>query len=50
MTLGVKNREELNGILEAEAKGPLGTEVRGRIDALRLNFQMPRLPLDGEPL
>jgi aryl-alcohol dehydrogenase-like predicted oxidoreductase len=48
--LGVKNRDELKGVVEAEAQGPLPAEVRGRIDALKLNFQMPRLPLDGEPL
>lgn len=48
--LGVKNREELNGIVAAEAKGPLDAEVRARIDALRLNFQVPRIPLDGEPI
>jgi len=48
--LGVKNREELKGIIEAEAKGPLGAEVRAKIDTLQLNFQMPRLPLDGEEI
>ncbi len=31
--LGVKNREELRGCLEAEAKGPLSAAVMARIDA-----------------
>jgi aryl-alcohol dehydrogenase-like predicted oxidoreductase len=48
--LGVKNRDELDGVVDAEAKGPLDTDIRERIDGLRLNFQMPRIPLDGEPL
>ena len=48
--LGVKNRDELQGVVEAEAKGSLDAEIRTRIDALRLNFQIPRIPLDGEPI
>jgi len=48
--LGVKNREELQGIVDAEAQGPLSADVRAKIDALRLNFQVPRLPLDGDAI
>ena len=48
LVLGVKNRTELSAVLDAEARGPLEEEVRARIDALRLNFQIPRMPIDGE--
>ena len=48
LVLGVKNRAELTAILDAEARGPLEEETRKRIDALRLNFQMPRIPIDGD--
>lgn len=48
LVLGVKNRAELSAILEAEARGPLEEETRRRIDALRLNFQVPRMPIDGD--
>jgi len=48
LVLGVKNRTELTAILDAEARGPLEEETRKRIDALRLNFQMPRMPIDGD--
>lgn len=48
LVLGVKNREELRAILDAEARGPLDEAVRRRIDALRLNFQIPRMPIDGD--
>lgn len=48
LVLGVKNRAELTAILEAEARGPLDEETRKQIDALRLNFQMPRIPIDGD--
>ena len=48
LVLGVKNREELSAILDAEARGPLDEETTRSIDALRLNFQMPRMPIDGE--
>ncbi|GAB4537681.1 MAG: aldo/keto reductase [Roseibium sp.] len=44
--LGVKNRAELNDLIEGAAKGPLDPEIIARIDALRLNFQIPRMPLD----
>ncbi|MCY3656176.1 MAG: aldo/keto reductase [Chloroflexi bacterium] len=33
VVLGVKNREELRECVEAEARGPLDTELMGRIDA-----------------
>ncbi|MGH7022163.1 MAG: aldo/keto reductase [Caulobacteraceae bacterium] len=36
VVLGVKNRAELRGCLEAEAQGPLPAEVTARIDALGL--------------
>ncbi len=44
--LGVKNRQELNDLVEGANKGPLDPEIIARIDALRLNFQIPRMPLD----
>jgi|GEM_PF-79450 len=44
--LGVKNRDELAQLVAAEAQGPLDTDLRDRIDALRLAFQKPRIPLE----
>ncbi len=44
--LGVKNRTELNEIVDAVNKGPIDPDVKGQIDALRLNFQIPRMPID----
>ncbi len=44
--LGVKNRAELTALVEGANRGPLEPEIIGRIDALRLNFQIPRMPLD----
>jgi len=48
LVLGVKNRTELRAVLDAEARGPLDEAIRKRIDALRLNFQIPRMPIDGD--
>jgi aryl-alcohol dehydrogenase-like predicted oxidoreductase len=47
VVLGVKNRRELLDIVAAEAKGPLGGDVIGRIEALGLRRQVPRIPLDA---
>lgn len=44
--LGVKNRAELDSLVAGAAKGPLAPDVISQIDALRLNFQIPRMPLD----
>lgn len=44
--LGVKNRAELKAILAGVAQGPLPSEVISQIEALRLNFQIPRMPID----
>ncbi|CDO59589.1 Aldo/keto reductase [Candidatus Phaeomarinobacter ectocarpi] len=44
--LGVKNRDELKQLVDAEARGPLEEDVRDRIDALRLALQKPRIPLE----
>lgn len=44
--LGVKNRQELNDIIKAEAKGPLDKEIIKKIDALGLARQRPRMPID----
>jgi len=44
--LGVKNRTELRDLLEGAALGPLEDEVIAKINGLRLNFQMPRMPID----
>ncbi len=46
VVLGVKNREELNAVVDAVNKGPLSEDIQKRIDALRLNFQRPRIPVD----
>jgi aryl-alcohol dehydrogenase-like predicted oxidoreductase len=48
LVLGVKNRTELAAVLDAEERGPLDDGIVKRIDALRLNFQMPRMPIDGD--
>ncbi|MEQ8282217.1 MAG: aldo/keto reductase [Parvibaculum sp.] len=50
LVLGVKNRNELASIVDAAARGPLEAGLVKRIDALRLNFQMPRMPIDGEDM
>ena len=34
VVLGIKNRQELRECVDAEAKGPLSTELTARIDAL----------------
>lgn len=44
--LGVKNRSELRDLLEGAALGSLEDEVIAKINGLRLNFQMPRMPID----
>ncbi|MEQ9519227.1 MAG: aldo/keto reductase [Parvibaculum sp.] len=44
--LGVKNRQELQSLIDGEAQGPLDLEQRKAIDGLRLNFNMPRMPID----
>lgn len=48
IVLGVKNRDELNAAIDAEARGPLSPEIIARIDALGLRRQIPRMPIDGE--
>lgn len=50
LVLGVKNRAELASVVDAAARGPLETDLVKRIDALRLNFQVPRMPIDGEDM
>lgn len=47
LVIGVKNRRELEDVLDAEAKGPLDAETVQRIDALGLRRQVPRIPLDA---
>ena len=46
VVLGVKNRAELEVGLEAERRGALSSDALGAIAKLRLNFQMPRMPID----
>lgn len=46
VVLGVKNREELRACAKAAEAGVLEPELRQKIDALRLNFQIPRMPID----
>ncbi|MBX3494686.1 MAG: aldo/keto reductase [Parvibaculum sp.] len=48
LVLGVKNRTELASIVAAAT--PLDAALVKRIDALRLNFQVPRMPIDGEDM
>jgi len=50
VVLGVKNREELAGVVGATNKGPLEQDILARINGLRLNFQMPRMPLEERDL
>lgn len=44
--LGVKNRSELNEVVDAVNEGPIDPDVKAKIDGLRLNFQIPRMPID----
>ena len=44
--LGVKNRNELKVLVDGVNEGALDEEIIKKIDALRLNFQMPRMPID----
>lgn len=46
LVLGVKNRRELQQIVDAADRGPLAPEIVQRIDALKLNAQIPRMPID----
>ncbi len=46
LVLGVKNRQELQEIVDAEALGALEAEVVAKIDALRLNFFRPKIPME----
>lgn len=46
VVLGVKNRAELEVGLEAERRGALSADALGAIAKLRLNFQIPRMPID----
>lgn len=46
VVLGVKNRVELEVALVAERRGALSSDALGAISKLRLNFQMPRMPID----
>ena len=46
LILGVKNRQELKEIVDAVETGPIDPTVKEKIDGLRLNFQIPRMPLD----
>ncbi|MDF1686581.1 MAG: aldo/keto reductase [Parvibaculaceae bacterium] len=46
VVLGVKNRAELSVGLEAERRGALSEDALSAIAKLRLNFQIPRMPID----
>lgn len=46
VVLGVKNRQELAQLVAGVEAGPLDPEIIARIDGLRLNFQIPRMPID----
>ena len=43
---GVKNRQEQKELVEGLAKGPLAPELISKIDALRLNFYRPKIPME----
>ncbi len=44
--LGVKNRKELRALVAGVNEGALEGETIKKIDALRLSFLMPRMPID----
>ena len=46
VVLGVKNRQELKDVVAAAEKGPLEATIIARINALRLNFYRPRIPME----
>ncbi|TNE57244.1 MAG: aldo/keto reductase [Alphaproteobacteria bacterium] len=46
VVLGVKNRQELQEIVEGVEKGPLDPEIVQAIDDLRLNFFPPKIPME----
>jgi aryl-alcohol dehydrogenase-like predicted oxidoreductase len=46
VVLGVKNRSELKDVVAAQAHGPLDPEIIKKIDALRLNFYRPMIPME----
>ena len=39
-------RDDVEGVLDAEAKGPLDPEIISKINALRLNFYRPMIPME----
>lgn len=43
---GVKNRQEQTELVEGLTKGPLDRETISKIDALRLNFYRPKIPME----
>lgn len=46
VVLGVKNRTELKETVDAAAKGPLDAKIISKINALRLNFYRPKIPME----
>jgi len=46
VVLGVKNRSELNEIIDGAGQGALDPEIIARIDALKLNFFRPKIPME----
>lgn len=46
VVLGVKNRSELRDVVEAVNKGPLDAVIISKINALRLNFYRPKIPME----
>ncbi len=46
IVLGVKNRDELKACVDAAEQGPLDADLKTQIDALRLNFFRPKVPID----
>jgi aryl-alcohol dehydrogenase-like predicted oxidoreductase len=48
VVLGIKNRQELDELVAGEAEGPLDPEIVRQIDGLRLNYVVPRIPLESE--
>ncbi len=46
--LGVKNRQELQQLIDAANQGPLDPDIVAKIDALGLARQIPKIPLEAE--
>ncbi len=48
VVLGVKNRQELQQLIDAANQGPLDPDIIAKINALGLARQIPKIPLEAE--